>query len=64
MTKPFRWTKQCKLIREALTAGIGKAEIMKITEDSIRDDGNWRPSEVAMTLGALSSDIDAVQERL
>lgn len=64
MTKPFRWTKQLKLIREALTAGIDKDEIMKITSDSIVKDGDWRDSEIAMTLGALSEDIDRVQARL
>ncbi len=61
MTKPFRWTKQHKIIRILLNAGQTKDDIMNLAR---RGTKGQRASECAMTLADWSMAIDRVQERL
>ena len=60
-TRPFRWTSQHKLIREALHAGVTKDEIMMQLREGCK---GFRDSEAAMTLADWSMAIDRVQERV
>lgn len=58
-TKPFRWTKKNKRIRNALQAGITKDHILRML-----DTDGMRPSEAAMTVSSWSRDIDNVAARM
>ncbi len=59
--KPFRWTKQHKLIREALNGDMTKDDIMQLVHKGNKD---ARASEAAMAAADWSMAIDRVKERL
>jgi len=61
--KPFRWTKRAKNIRDALRKGMSKDDIMKLVNDSLRNQPT-RASEMAMTVADWSLAIDDVAARV
>jgi len=61
IAKPFRWTKQHKIIREALNSDMTKDDIMQLVHKGNID---ARASEAAMAAADWSMAIDRVKERL
>ena len=61
INKPFRWTKQHTLIREALNNDMTKDDIMQLVREGNKDQ---RTSERAMAAADWSMAIDRVQKRL
>jgi hypothetical protein len=59
--KPFRWTKQHTIIREALNNDMTKDDIMQLVRKGNKD---ARTSEAAMAAADWSIAIDRVQQRL
>jgi len=61
ISKPFRWTKQHALIRDALNGGMTKDDIMQLVREGNKD---HRTSEAAMASADWSMAIDRVQKKL
>ncbi len=59
--KPFRWTKQNIVIRDALNNGYTKDRILKLVQENHKDE---RPSELAMTLSHWEMAIERVIQQL